>query len=170
VPGPRTRREKNNRTYGYVGEAFIVTQKGKVSFAALLLVVAIIGVIGIRWGISRAAAKDEFGLVDMQIIAERYVQPTLIKELEPELKKLQEEFDEKTKDATDEVKAELFATYQGRLNAKEQELLEQLFSEVSAAAAQVKKEQGLRLVYDKAAVVAGGSDITDQVLAKLQVK
>ncbi|MGI6081886.1 MAG: OmpH family outer membrane protein [Limnochordia bacterium] len=147
-----------------------MTQKGRVSFAAVLLAVVVVGVIGIRWGISGAAAKDEFGLVDMQIITERYVQPTLIKELEPEMKKLQEEFDEKSKDATDEAKAELFATYQGRLNAKEQEMLERLFSEFSAAAAQVKKEQGLRLVYDKAAVVAGGTDITDQVLAKLEVK
>ena len=93
APGLILRRPQDNRTYGYVGEAFIVTQKGRVSFAAVLLAVVVVGVIGIRWGISGAAAKDEFGLVDMQIITERYVQPTLIKELEPEMKKLQEEFD-----------------------------------------------------------------------------
>jgi outer membrane protein len=144
-----------------------VEKKGRVVLTAFLLLVT---VVSVRWGISRAAVKDEFGLVDMQVVAQRYMQPALEKDLEPELQKLQKEFDAKAKNASDQAKAELFTTYQGRLNAKEEEMLESLLAKVSAAASQVMKERGMTIVCDKAAVVAGGTDITSQVLAKLKVK
>lgn len=149
--------------------AFIVKQKGRILLVALALVV-VVGAVSARWGITGAAAKDEYGLVDMQIIAERFVQPGIAKDLGAELEKLQKEFDAKAKDATDEAKAELFATYQGRLNAKEEEMLNSMLAKVTTAANQVMKERGMRIVYDKSAVVAGGADITSQVLAKLKVK
>lgn len=142
-------------------------KKGRVFLTAVLLIVV---VVAVQWGISGAAVKDQFGLVDMQEVARRYVQPAMEKDLEPEVQKLQKEFDAKAKNASDEVKAELFATYQGRLNAKEEEMLGSLLTKISSAANQVMKERGMTMVFDKAAVVAGGTDITSQVLAKLKVK
>ena len=99
-----------------------------------------------------------------------------------ELKKLQE-----AKDINDQQKARLqelmnlqqkskdmgnalTKDYDGQYQSKAVELQGKIDTDVRAAVAKVAETRGLTLVFDKAVVVYGGIDITDDVVARLDRK
>jgi outer membrane protein len=135
---------------------------------ALVLLVATF-MVGVGSWMGRAAKEGDAGVVDMQVVGEQYVHPLLDPQLQQELLRLQTELDTKVKGLDEKAQADLFAKYQAQLDAKRDELLDGYLAKVSTAVNQVMKETGLRVVLDKDVVLAGGVDVTNQVLAKLKV-
>jgi len=133
-----------------------------------VLALLIVGVAG-SW-MAKAALQGDVGYIVAVTLQEKYIVPALKAPLEAEQKKLQTEFDSKSKGLTEQGKADLFETYQTRLDAKEQELLEPLWVKVNAALVQVAKDTGLRVIIDDSVILYGGINVTTQLLAKLGIK
>lgn len=82
----------------------------------------------------------------------------------------QKEFDEKSKNMTNEEKAKLLEEYKSKLEAKQKDLIDPLRKKVDDAIGAVGKTKGLVLVVNKETVVYGGLDVTQDVLAALKKK
>ncbi len=91
------------------------------------------------------------------------------KDLSPDdsarLKELQA-MQSKSKDAASAIARD----YQEQYDAKTQDTQTQSIADMREAITTVGKDKGYALVFDKAAVFFGGTDITDQVIAKLDRK
>lgn len=140
-------------------------RKQIVGGAALVLVLL---VTAAGWSLSQAAS--DLGYVDVQVLTDNFIVPELDEPLKTETAKLQAEFDKKSKDMSDQEKRQLFDDYQGRLDARKQQMVNALLPRVTDAIGKVAKERGLRFVLDKKVVLYGGTDVTKEVLLKLGVK
>lgn len=138
--------------------------------AAALVAVALAGA-GLTLTRTRAArGASVIGYVDQQRIFREFVQPTVEEPLRQEVQRLQAELDEKSREADEKKKQELFDQYQGMLERRQQEMVGALWPRVARAIEQVAREQDLEVVTERNFVLWGGRDVTAQVLLKLGVK
>ncbi len=115
-----------------------------------------------------AQSESSVGYVSVQRLIDEYLVPALEGPMTEEFSRLQAEFDAEAAGlATDEERARLAEQYQARLDAYEQQLVGSQLPIMNAAVAAVAERHGLALVLDADAVIYGGVDLTDAVLAEL---
>ncbi|MFS8665142.1 MAG: hypothetical protein LOD84_05635 [Limnochordales bacterium] len=107
------------------------------------------------------------GYVDVERVIEEYLFPALNEPFEREVARLQAEFDEASADLADEEKLALFRQYEERLEEYRQALVDGETPRIHAAVAAAAEEHGVAVVLARPAVLHGGVDLTDTVLAHL---
>lgn len=145
----------------------------KMKWAAVIgLAVLLVGVAAglSTWTKGSAAGQTSVAYVDVPKLMDLYVVPELKEPLAAETEKLQKELNDKMGKTAEADRQKVFNDYQARLDARKQEMVEQILPRVNDAVAKVAKEQGFDLVLERQAVLYGGKDLTDTVLLKLGVK
>ena len=118
---------------------------------------------------SAAGSESAIGVVDFQVLVSRYPKlEQLNTELEKAKKDARTEFDEKSKNMNEDEKERYYRQLQERLQVKIQELDAMLKKDMEEAIKKVADKKGLKVVVDKATVIYGGTDITDEVAKSLQ--
>lgn len=143
----------------------------------LLAVLAIAVVIGAAIWINPMAAqmRSNVGYVDSDVLVQAYAGREIEAAREAvrqERDRLQEAFDRESADLDEAAKEQLFAEYQARLAAYEEELgveIERRLSEIGEVLQAVAAENGVNVIVERAAVVWGGVDLTGAVLRRLGV-
>ena len=90
--------------------------------------------------------------------------------MQTESENAKKEFDAKAANLGEKEKQEYFMQLQQRLQLKNQELMVPLFNKVDAVIKTVSDAKGLAVVVDAAAVIYGGTDITDECMKKITGK
>jgi outer membrane protein len=80
------------------------------------------------------------------------------------------EYEEKSKDMSDEDKQKLYTDIQKRIMNEQEAAIEPLKKQVDDAIVSVSKTKGLAVVVSDKTVVYGGTDVTQDVLAALKKK
>ena len=83
---------------------------------------------------------------------------------------VRKEFEEKSAGMNDQEKQDYYQQSQERLRQKQQELLDPIEQSIKDAVKKTAESKGLGVVIEKAAVVYGGQDITNDVISKLAKK
>ena len=136
----------------------MLKQKGYIGGLVTLVAVALLVVF--VWVNSVQGQADELiGVVNTQAVFTQYLAGPLFEARD----QLQAEYDEKAADMNDEEAAKLFMEYQTKLEALEME-----YSNNVVEGRKVAKVKGLEVVLDASAVLQGGIDITEDVIAALQ--
>ena len=118
---------------------------------------------------SAAGSESAIGVVDYQVLVSQYPKlEQLNTELEKAKKDARTEFDEKSKNMNEDEKERYYRQLQERLQVKIQELDAMLKKDMEEAIKKVADKKGLKVVVDKATVIYGGTDITDEVAKSLQ--
>lgn len=135
--------------------------------AAVALVVSLAASLSI----SRADKLSQVGVVDtVRLLNEFPAMKEVQASLEKETARLQKEYDEKSKNLSQEEKVKLFQQYQAGLDAQKEALFRQARQKVLAAIETVARQEGLAVVMDQQAVLYGGKDITELVLQRAQAE
>jgi len=132
---------------GYLGGLVVLVA------AALLIVFVLVSSV-------QGQNNGKTAVVDTQALFSSYLAAPLYEARD----RLQAEYDAKAEGLSDEAAAKLFSEYQAKLEAVEVEYSKK----VEAAIAKVAGEKGLQVVMDASAVLYGGVDITEDVLAVLK--
>ncbi len=132
---------------GYLG--------GLVTLVAIALLVVFVWVSTVK-----GQADTQIGIVNTQAVFTQYLAGPLFEARD----QLQAEYDDKAADLADEEAAKLFMEYQAKLETLELEYS----NKVDEAVEKTAKAKGLKVVLDASAVLHGGIDITEDVLAALK--
>ncbi|MBQ1856041.1 MAG: OmpH family outer membrane protein [Anaerovibrio sp.] len=117
--------------------------------------------------IANAASSSNVGVVD-------YSQFSAIKDvtdMQAQMQKLaqdaEKEFNEKAAGMSDEQKQEYYQQTMQRLQQQQADMMEPVRAKIEAAVKEVADAKGITVVINKEAVVYGGTDLTQDVLKKL---
>ena len=125
---------------------------------------------GFGSGIASAASSESaIGVVNYQVLVSQ--SPKLEKvrsEMQQTIADTRAEFNSKSQNMNDEEKERYYKQLQERLGVKEKELMDPVIAEIDAAIKKIADKKGLKVVVEKATVVYGGTDITDEVAKALQ--
>ncbi len=132
---------------------------------ALLSVLALVAA-------GRAVAADKIGVVNPEYVLRNHPRADqTMKLLEAMMRSKQQEAAKEAEKATDrEKKAQIVAKKQREAAEEERKLLQPLEKEVLAAIRTVARAKGCETVYHSQAVIVGGTDITQDVIAELKKK
>ncbi|HHX01562.1 MAG TPA: hypothetical protein GX739_02700 [Firmicutes bacterium] len=137
----------------------MLKQKGYLG--GLLILVAVALLIVFLWVSSvQGQSNDKIGVVDTQALFTEYLATPLYEARD----QLQAEYDAKSEGLTDEEVGKLFMEYQAKLENIELEYS----NKINDAVAKVAGEKNMQMVVDDSAVLYGGVDITQDVLAVLK--
>ncbi len=126
----------------------------------LVIVLAVLTVAGFVVTSVQGKGNGEIGVVNMEAVFTQYMAPPLIEARDV----MQQEFDARVDELTDDEKASIFMEYQTQL-----EILEmQYTADIEQAVAEVAKANGLLIIVDQLGVLYGGSDLTKNVLDALK--
>jgi outer membrane protein len=152
--------------------------KSKKSVKVIAIAIAasfLLGVVGLALTqtahVASAAPASNVGIVNYQMLVQQH--PDLAKvqaTMQTESETAKKEFDGKSATLGDKEKQEYFMQLQQRLQLKNQELMVPIFNKVDAIIKEVSDAKGLSVVVDKAAVIYGGQDITDDCVKKVTGK
>lgn len=154
----------------------IKLEKKQVRIVSILIAVIFIGsVVALALtqtgNIASAASSSSVGVVDMQqIMAAHPDVQGLQGQMETTVNEIRKEFEEKSAGMNDQEKAEFYIQCQQRIAQKQEELLAPIEQSVEVAIKAVADKKGLAVVINKAAVVFGGQDITQDVIAQFSKK
>ena len=133
----------------------------------LSLLVAVLVCVGFAGVLSpkTVLAADTIGFVNVQRVFASYPDISSARAaIGLEQKKAQEEFQSKAAGLDDEGKRALDKTLTERIAQREDELMGPIQKKILAAINKVAKAQGISTVFDSAAIVVGGKDITKDVI------
>ncbi|NLU43571.1 MAG: OmpH family outer membrane protein [Acholeplasmataceae bacterium] len=133
----------------------------------LSLLVAVLVFVGFAGVLSpkTVLAADTIGFVNVQRVFASYPDISSARAaIGLEQKKAQEEFQSKAAGLDDEGKRALDKTLTERIAQREDELMGPIQKKIMAAINKVAKAQGISTVFDSAAIVTGGKDITKDVI------
>lgn len=133
----------------------------------LSLLVAVLVCVGFAGVLSpkTVLAADTIGFVNVQRVFASYPDISSARAaIGLEQKKAQEEFQSKAAGLDDEGKRALDKTLTERIAQREDELMGPIQKKILAAINKVAKAQGISTVFDSAAIVTGGKDITKDVI------
>ena len=133
----------------------------------LSLLVAVLVCVGFAGVLSPKSvlAADTIGFVNVQRVFASYPDISSARAaIGLEQKKAQEEFQSKAAGLDDEGKRALDKTLTERIAQREDELMGPIQKKILAAINKVAKAQGISTVFDSAAIVTGGKDITKDVI------
>ena len=150
--------------------------KKNVKIVALAIAAAFLfGVAGLAVSqtthVASAAPASNVGKVNYQMLVQQH--PDLAKvqsTMQAESEAAKKEFDAKAASLGEKEKQEYFMQLQQRLQLKNQELMVPIFNKVDAVIKEVSDAKGLSIVVDSAAIIYGGSDITDECVKKITGK
>lgn len=115
-----------------------------------------------------AAAEGSVGYVDVTRLIDEYLAPLLDEPLAQETARLQAEFDQQAEGLSDEEKQQLFNHYQALLNMIKQEMIDEHLPNIDRAVGEVARREQIAVVLEQQAVLYGGVDLTELVLAYLR--
>ncbi|MBR1807028.1 MAG: OmpH family outer membrane protein [Selenomonadaceae bacterium] len=154
----------------------IKLEKKQVRIVSILIAVIFIGsVVALALtqtgNVASAASSSSVGVVDVQqVMAAHPDVQGLQGQMETTVNEIRKEFEEKSAGMNDQEKAEFYIQCQQRIAQKQEELLAPIEQSVEVAIKAVADKKGLAVVINKAAVVYGGQDITQDVIAQLSKK
>lgn len=154
----------------------IKLEKKQVKIVSILIAVIFIGsVVAIALtqtgNIASAASSSTVGVVEYdQIMLQHPDMKSLDDQLKTAIDEIKKEFDEKSANMNDQEKQDYYIQCQERILQRREELLAPVINSVDAAIKAVADKRGLSVVLAKAAVVYGGQDITQEVIAQLGKK
>ena len=154
----------------------IQLEKKQVKIVSILIAVIFIGsVVALALtqtgNIASAASSSSVGTIDyQQVMAAHPDVQGLQGQMETAINDIRKEFEEKSAGMNDQEKADYYRQCQDRLAQKQQELLEPIRSAVDVAIKKVADKKGMSVVIDKMAVIYGGQEITQEVIAELGKK
>ena len=122
-------------------------------------------------GIASAASSVNVGVVDReQVLSQHPDGESFTSQMQAAVTEVQKDFEEKSQGMTDQEKADYYRQCQQRLAQRQNELMEPIIKSVDDTIKKVADTKGLSVVIEKAAVVYGGTDITQDVISKLTKK
>ena len=151
-------------------------EKKQIKIVSIVIAVIFVGsVVALALtqtgNIASAASSSNVGVVDSrQIMASHPDMQGLQGQMETAVNDVRKEFEEKSAGMNDQEKADYYRQCQERLAQKQEELLAPIEQSIQAAIKKVADKKGLAVVIDKGAVVYGGQDITQDVIAELGKK
>ena len=154
----------------------IKLEKKQVKFVSILIAVIFIGsVVAIALtqtgNIASVASSSNVGVVEYdQIMVQHPDMKTLDEQLKTAIADIKKEFDEKSASMNDQEKQDYYIQCQERIFQRREELLAPVMQSIDAAIKAVADKRGLSVVLAKAAVIYGGQDITQEVIAQLGKK
>ncbi len=154
----------------------IKLEKKQVKIVSILIAVIFIGsVVAIALtqtgNIASAASSSSVGVVEYdRIMIQHPDMQTLDDQLKTAIDEIKKEFDEKSAGMNDQEKQDYYIQCQERILQKREDLLAPVIASVDSAIKAVADKRGLSVVLAKAAVVYGGQDITQEVIAQLNKK
>ena len=154
----------------------IKLEKKQVKIVSILIAVIFIGsVVAIALtqtgNIASAASSSNVGVVEYdQIMVQHPDMKSIDDQLKAAIADIKKEFDEKSASMNDQEKQDYYVQCQERIFQRREELLAPLVQSIDTAIKTVADKRGLSVVLAKAAVVYGGQDITQEVIAQLGKK
>ncbi len=151
----------------------IKLEKKQVKIISVLIALVFIGsVVALALtqsgGIASAASSSSVGVVDRDEIMTQHPQSASFDEqMRTAISEVQKDFEEKSAGMNDQEKQDYYRQCQQRLQQKQAELLDPIVKSVDEAIKQTAEAKGLSVVIEKAVVVYGGQDITQDVIKKL---
>ena len=151
-------------------------EKKQVRIVSILIALIFIGsVVAIALtqtgNIASAASSSSVGVIEYQAVMAAHPDvQNLQGQMETAINDIKKEFEEKSAGMNDQEKTEYYLQCQQRLTQKQQELLAPIEQAVQTAIKTVADKKGLAVVIEKGAVVYGGQDITQDVIAQLSKK
>lgn len=122
-------------------------------------------------GIASAASSVNVGVVDRdQVLSQHPEGQNFTSQMQAAVTEVQKDFEEKSQGMTDQEKADYYRQCQQRLAQKQSELMDPILKSVDETIKKVADTKGLSVVIEKAAVVYGGTDITQDVISRLTKK
>lgn len=154
----------------------IQLEKKQIKFVSILIAVIFIGsVVALALtqtgNIASAASSSNVGVIDYQQAMSSHPDVQGIQsQMETAINDVRKEFEEKSAGMSDQEKADYYQQCQQRLAQRQQELVEPIKTKVDVAIKKVADKRGLSVVIDKMAVIYGGQDITQEVIAEFGKK
>lgn len=137
----------------------------KILVAAVVVLLAVAGVIGYRTNASYAAGASAIGVVNYQLLVSQHPDTAAAQEnMNAAITQAKNDFTAKSANMSDQEKQALYQQVQQGLQQKQQELLGPINDKIMAAIKSVADAKGLKIVVDKSNVAYGGQDITDDVM------
>ena len=133
----------------------------------LTLVMTLVLALGCM-GSAFAAESNLVGFVDTQHVLRNHPEmQTTMSVLKLEVQKAQQEFEAKAASLDEKGKAELRQKLTEQVDKKEASLLKPIYDSVRKAIEEVAKAHGITSVVNANAMVYGGLDLTNEVMAKV---
>ena len=154
----------------------IKLEKKQVKIISVIIAVVFIGsVVALALtqsgGVASAAGTTSVGVVDReQILTQHPKNEELDTQMRAAIAEVQKDFEEKSQGMNDQEKQDYYRQCQQRLQQKQAELTEPVLKSVDEAIQKTAEARGLSIVIEKAAVVYGGQDITQDVIKKIEGK
>ncbi len=152
-------------------------EKKQVKFISVLIALVFMGsVVALALtqtgsGIASAASSVNVGVVDRdQVLSQHPSVADFQTKMNAAITEVQKDFEEKSQGMTDQEKADYYRQCQQRLAQKQNELMDPILKSIDEAIKKVADSKGLSVVIEKAAVVYGGTDITQDVISRLTKK
>ena len=151
----------------------IKLEKKQVKIVSILIAVVFIGsVVALALtqsgGVASAAASDKIGVVSSQELLPNHPGfQNARSQFEAAVTEIQKDFETKSAGMSDQEKQDYYVQCQQRAQQKERELMDPLVNNIRETIQKVAEAKGLTIVIDKTAVLYGGQDITQDVVAKL---
>ena len=154
----------------------VTLQKKTVKIVSVLIALVFIGSV-VALGLSQygattaSAASSNVGVIDYrQVMSQHPDLSSANEQMQKAVADAKQEFESKSANMADQEKAEYYQQTQQRLSQKNQEIFEPLQKSVEESVKSVAEAKGLSVVLEKSAVVYGGNDITQDVIAKMAKK
>ena len=154
----------------------IKLEKKQVKIVSVIIALVFIGsVVALALtqsgGIASAAGSSAVGVVDHQQILSQHPDAQSVQtQMNVAIQEVQKDFEEKSAGMSDQEKQDYYQQCQQRLQQKQQELVDPIMKSVEEAIQKVADAKGLSVVMDKALVIYGGQDITQDVINRLTKK
>lgn len=148
-------------------------KKAHVKIISVLIALVFVGsVVALAlsqssFNVASAAASSNVGVVDYSQFGSIKDVADIQAQMEKAAKDAQTEFEEKSKDMNDQQKQEYYQQTMQRLQQQQADLMDPVRKKVDEAVKSIAEAKGLTVVLNKEAVVYGGTDITQEVLKKL---
>lgn len=120
------------------------------------------------FGAAATASAAGVGYVNMNAVMQAH--PKMEKaqlDLRAAAQKAQDDFNKQAEGKTDAEKQQIAQDLQKSLSEKEQSTMQPILKAVYTAIQDVRKDKGLDVILDQGAVIDGGTDVTEDVKAKL---
>ena len=122
-------------------------------------------------GIASAASSVNVGIIDYTMVLNQHPEvENFQNQMNAAIEEIRKDFEEKSAGMTEQEKQDYYRQCNQRLEQKRMELTEPLEKSVEDTIKKVADSKGLSVVIEKAAVVYGGTDITQDVISKLTKK
>lgn len=117
------------------------------------------------------AAKMDVGYLNRQKVLSNYpgIQDT-VKTIEEQRQAAQQEYDEKSKNMSDEDKFRLNDEIAIRVAQQEAQIMNPIAEKINMAIIKVAKDNKMKQVFDAEIVIHGGKDLTELVIKELNEK